>query len=105
MPVSKIDFDLIRERVKSGDYQISVHAAKRLRSRQLAIADLEHAIIYGKIIMRNPKAKPYPKCIFLGEDLIKGESLHVVCSLNPQVMLVTVYFPDEESWSRDEYKK
>jgi hypothetical protein len=38
MPVSKIDFDLIRECVKSGDYQISVHATKRLRNRQLAIA-------------------------------------------------------------------
>jgi hypothetical protein len=105
MPISKIVFDKIRERIKTGDYLISVHASRRLGSRHITIADLEHAIINGRIIKRDLNAKPYPKCIFLGEDSIKGESLHVVCSLNPQVMLVTVYFPDEDSWIKDEFRK
>jgi len=103
--MKKSGFDTIREKVIAGNYQISVHALRRMRSRQITIADIEHAIIHGRIIMGDINAKPYPKCIFLGEDPVKGETLHVICSLNPQVMLVTVYFPDEELWSKDEYRK
>lgn len=101
----RFDFEQIREKIKSGDYQVSVHATKRLRSRQLTVADLEHAVIYGEIIERDPDAKPYPKCIFLGEDARKGESLHVVCSITPDTMVVTVYFPDEDVWSKDKYRR
>ena len=103
--MAEVDFDLIRVKVESGDYQISVHATKRLRSRQLAIADLENVILKGEIIERDPNAKPYPKCIFLGEDVTKGESLHVVCSLTPGAFIVTVYFPDEDVWSKDKYRR
>ena len=66
------DFEIIREKIKSGDYEISVHATKRLRTRQLTIADIEHTIIHGEIIERDPDAIPHPKCIFLGEDATKG---------------------------------
>ena len=52
--MAEVDFDLIRVKVESGDYQISVHATKRLRSRQLAIADLENVILKGEIIERDP---------------------------------------------------
>jgi hypothetical protein len=103
--MAAVDFDIIREKVKTGDYQISVHATKRLRSRQLAIADLENVILDGEIIERDPNAKPYPKCIFLGDDATKGESLHVVCSLMPETLIVTIYFPYEDVWSKDKYRR
>jgi hypothetical protein len=103
--MTKVNFELIREKVKSGDYRISVHGLKRLRSRELTIADLENAIVMGEIIDRDPDATPYPKCIFLGEDAIKGESIHVVCSLAPDTLIVTVYFPDEDRWAKDRYRK
>jgi len=48
---------------------------------------------------------PNPKCIFLGEDELKGESIHVVCSLTPETMIVTVYFPDEDLWSKDKFRR
>jgi len=94
--MSKVNFEQIREKISSGDYQISIHATKSLRMRGLTIADLEHAILFGKIIERDANAWPYPKCIFLGEDTLKGESIHVVCSLTPDALIVTVYFPDED---------
>jgi hypothetical protein len=103
--MDKPDFEKIRDSIKSGDYIISIHASKRLRNRQLTIADLEHAILNGEIIERDPEAKPYPKCIFLGEDAIKGEALHVVCSLTPGTQIVTVYFPEEDMWSKDRVRK
>jgi hypothetical protein len=45
--MSSIDFEIIKEKVKSGDYEISVHATKRLRKRQLTIADIENIVIHG----------------------------------------------------------
>ena len=103
--MAALDFNVIREKVRAGDYEISVHATRRLRRRQLTIADLEHAIIYGEIIEHDPTARPFPKCIFLGQDAVKGEMLHVVCSLTPQALIVTVYFPDEDIWSKDRYRR
>jgi len=100
-----IDFDHIREKVRAHDYQISLHAVRRLRSRQLTLADLEHAIINGEIIERDPAAQPDPKCIFLGTDAVKGESLHVVCSLTPDTFVVTIYFPEEDTWSKGRYRR
>lgn len=103
--MEKTDFEQIRQKVQAGDYQISVHAAKRLRSRHLRVADIENAILHGTIIERDLNAWPNPKCIFLGEDALKGEALHVVCSLTPDTLIVTVYFPDEDVWSKDRYRK
>jgi len=101
----KIEFENIREKVRAGDYYVSVHATRQLRKRQLTISDIENVILYGKIIVRDPGAQPNPKCIFLGEDTLKGEVLHVVCSLDPDVRIVTVYFPDEDLWSKDRYRR
>lgn len=103
--MSTVNFEIIREKVRQGDYFLSVHASKQIRRRQLSIADIESVILYGEIIFRDSNAQPNPKCIFLGEDAIKGESLHVVCSLDPDVRIVTIYFPDEDIWSKDRYRK
>ena len=103
--MSEVDFGAIREKIRIGDYRVSIHATKRLRSRGLTIDDLEHAILYGQIIERDFDASPFPKCIFVGEDALKGEMIHVVCSLTPETLIVTVYFPDEDIWSKDRYRR
>jgi len=97
----KIDFEIIRHKVRDGDYEISVHASKRLRQRKISLVELEHIVLSGEIIERDPHAKPFPKCIFLGYTELKGEALHVVCSLTPQTMIVPLYFPDEDRWAQD----
>ncbi len=101
----KMDFEEIRVKVQRGDYEISVHAFERMRQRGISLEDVENVIIGGTIIERDLDAKPFPKCIFLGFTARKGESLHVVCSLTPQSKIVTVYFPDEDQWSRERYRR
>jgi hypothetical protein len=103
--MTKVDFDLTREKVRQGDYEISVHAFQRMRQRGITLADLENAILYGEIIERDPLAKPFPKCIFLGDTVIKGEAIHVVCAITPQSKVVTVYFPDEDEWAQDRFRR
>ena len=101
----KVDFEIIREKVQADEYEISVHAFQRMRRRGITLDDLENAIINGDIIERDPQAKPFPKCIFWGFTLLKGESIHVVCSVTPQSRVVTVYFPDEDEWAQDRFRR
>jgi hypothetical protein len=101
----KVNFEVIREKVKAGEYEISVHAFERIRQRGISLDDLEHAIVNGDIIEQDPHAKPFPKCIFLGFTLLKGEAIHVVCSLTLHSKVVTVYFPDEDEWSQDRFRR
>jgi hypothetical protein len=103
--MAKIDFEIIREKVQAGEYEISVHAFQRMRQYGITLDDLENAIINGEIIERDLQAKPFPKCIFWGFTILKGESIHVVCSVTPQSRVVTVYFPDEDEWARDRFRR
>jgi len=101
----KPDFEIIRQKVRQGEYEISVHASKRLRQRQIRLVELEQVVISGEIIERDKDAKPYPKCIFLGYLEPKGEALHVVCSITPGATIITIYFPDEDRWAQDKIRK
>ena len=103
--MGKIDFEDIRHQVQIGNYEISVHAFERMRRRGISLNDVENAIIEGDIIERDSDANPFPKCIFWGFTLIKGESIHVVCSITPHSRVVTVYFPEEDQWSRGRFRR
>jgi len=103
--MAQVDFEVIRTQVQAGDYEISVHAFERMRQRSITMADLENAIIHGDIIERDPQAKPFPKCIFWGFTILKGESIHIVCSITPKSRVVTVYFPDEDEWAQDRFRR
>jgi len=101
----KVDFETIRAKVQAGDYEISLHAFERMRQRGVSLEDVETVIIHGKMIEYDADAIPFPKCIFWGFTTGKGESIHVVCSLTPQSKVVTVYFPDEDKWARDRFRR
>lgn len=103
--MKSLDFEIIRSKVRAGEYELSVHATKRLRQRKISLVELEQVIITGEIIEQDPNAAPYPKCIFLGYLEPKGEALHVVCSITPQASVVTIYFPDEDRWAQDRFRK
>ncbi len=103
--MAKVDFEKIRAKVQAGEYEINLHAFDRMRRRGITLEDVENAVIHGEIIERDAQAIPYPKCIFWGFTTLKGESIHVVCSITPQGQIVTVYFPDEDKWSRGRFRR
>lgn len=103
--MAKVNFEIIRAKVRVGDYDISVHAFERMRQRGITLDDLENAIVNGEIVERDVQAQPFPKCIFWGFTVLKGESIHVVCSVTPKSRVVTVYFPDEDEWAQDRFRR
>jgi hypothetical protein len=76
-----------------------------MRQRGITFDDLEHVVLNGEIIERDPHSKPFPKCIFWGFTVLKGEAIHIVCSIAPQSRIVTIYFPDEDEWARDRFRR
>lgn len=103
--MTRVNFEAIRTNVQAGEYEISLHAFERMRKRGITLDDMENAIVYGEIIERDDQAQPFPKCIFWGFTVLKGESIHVVCSITPESQIVTVYFPDEDKWSRGRFRR
>lgn len=43
--MAKVNFEVIRAKVRTGDYEISVHAFERMRQRGITLDDLENAIV------------------------------------------------------------
>lgn len=92
-----MDIEKIREKIRKGQYRLTVHAAIRSKERGIATGDMEAAILNGEIIEEYPDDKPFPSCLIYGRTP-SGLPLHVVCSLAPISDIITLYLPDEKKW-------
>ncbi|MDP2720366.1 MAG: DUF4258 domain-containing protein [bacterium] len=93
-----MDLDYIRNKVSSGEYDLSEHAHTERQAEHIAIKEIEETIFTGEIIESYPK-DPRGKSVLIGAKLKSG-SLHVVCgSRNDRILLVTVYEPKLPKWS------
>lgn len=90
-----MDIEKIREKIRKGQYRLTVHAAIRSKERGIATGDMEAAILNGEIIEEFDK--PFPSCLIYGRTP-SGLPLHVVCSLAPISDIITLYLPDEKKW-------
>ena len=81
--------------------EITLHAAKRLEQRGIALDDVIECIKVGKIIEYYPDDYPFPSCLILGLS-ISGRHLHVVVGSDLKTLwIVTAYYPDPEKWESD----
>jgi hypothetical protein len=87
----------IRAKLKAGDFRFSEHAIKRMIRRSIDRADVELAISNGEIIEEYPDDKYSPSCLIRGKTKTGGD-LHVQLSLPPNIVIITVYWPDPEEW-------
>lgn len=94
----KIQF--IRKAVKDGNYRYTIHGAKQRIARRLKRKEIEEVIESGEIIEDYPDHHYGPACLLLGKT-IKGKTLHVLCSLQVMVDIITVYEPDLVEWEED----
>ena len=90
----------IRDCVSSRRYLFSRHAADQLITRDIAVTEVEHALLgHAEVIEDYPDDKYGPSCLILGYT-IAGRPLHVQCAYSDAtiVKIVTVYRPDPERW-------
>lgn len=90
----------IAQAVAQGQYRYTVHGARQRIVRNISRAELEEAIQSGEIIEDYPHHHYGPCCLILGRTA-QGKALHVLCSCQVVVDIITVYEPDRAEWEDD----
>lgn len=89
----------IREKIASGLFEYSKHAADRSILRHITIQELREAVAGAEIIEDYPDDKYGPSCLVPGFTR-QGRPLHIQCSYpsRPLIRIVTIYEPDPDEW-------
>ena len=87
----------IQRKIRSGEYNFSDHAVKRMITRDILRHEIEEAIFQGGIIEEYPDDKYSPSCLVYGKTKT-GRDLHIQASSTPSVVIITVYEPDPKEW-------
>lgn len=91
--------DHIKKAVAEGRYRYTIHGAQQRIARKLKRKEIEEAIRSGEIIEDYPEHHYGPASLLLGKTA--GKSLHILCSLQEIVDIITAYEPDLEEWEED----
>ncbi len=90
----------ITEAVKDRRYRYTIHGAKQRIARRLRRKEIEEAIKVGGVIEDYPEHHYGSACLILGRTE-EGKALHILCSLQQVVDIITVYEPDPVEWEED----
>ena len=83
----------LREKVRMGQYVMTIHAEEEMEADDLGVFDVESAILTGRILERQrDRDTREPKYLLRGEALDE-RSIVVVMKLSPtgKMVVVTVY--------------
>jgi len=89
----------IRQKIASGQFEFTQHAADQSILRHISVQELHEAIANGEIIEDYPHDKYGPSCLILGFTQA-GRPVHIQCSYpsRPLVKVITLYEPDPKLW-------
>ncbi len=102
-----MDFEVIKEKVKAGNYVVWSHAVTHSVKEGFEIDHIPEAVINGTIIEAYPDTS---RILICGKVALTPKIqiyLHVVCeySEDNDVHFVTAYIPDESQWERPPLKR
>ena len=82
-----------RERVRSRQFVMTLHAVEEMEDDRLTVLDVEHAILTGKMVERQPDIETSEwKYVVKGLSLL-DEEIVVVAKLSPtgKLVIITTY--------------
>lgn len=98
---SNILIEELRKQNRLENFEITLHAAKRLEERNISIIDIMHCINTGQIIEQYPNDYPYPSCLIFG-TAVNTQVLHAVIGTDEKTLwIITAYYPDPDLWETD----
>ena len=83
----------LREKIRTRQYVMTVHAEEEMNDDGLTIFDVEHAVLTGRIVERQRDAETGEwKYLVKGDTLGNGETV-LVAKLSPtgKLVIITVY--------------
>ena len=102
-----MDIEIIRERVKAGNYLIKSHAVQHALKEGFKRKHIVEAVLNGEIIELYPDEQ---RALICGKTSLSEKVaiyLHVVCEYADPVYVefVTAYIPDEEQWESPPFRR
>ena len=96
--------DKIRSFISSNNIFVSNHAGARMFERGVSAEDLITLITNGEIIEEYLDDYRCPAALMLGQ--VRGIPHHVVVAIcKEQLIIVTVYLPNEDEWINSRWRK
>lgn len=87
-----MDIEDIRARVLSNQYLYSIHAEIERKIDELTFAQVEEALLNGRILEQYPDTGRGESCLVVG--FAKEIPIHAVCGWRGEkIVLITVYIP------------
>lgn len=87
------EIEWIIERVKKGEYYFSKHGDQERQNDNLTIAEVEEALITGRILEQYEDTGRGKSCLVVG-FAGQGKPLHIVCGQRGDwLAIITVYIP------------
>lgn len=95
-----MNIENLRKLCNDDTIQITTHALKRCRERNISLDDITNCIMNGEIIENYPDDYPYPTALVLEYKINKP--IHVVAGIgNNKLWIITAYHPDTKCWNRN----
>lgn len=92
-----MDISFIREKVRRGEYDLSLHAHNERQEEQITVEEIEKVLLKGDIIEKYPNDPRGESCLVA--DIVSENPLHVVCGMRgKRLLVVTVYRPKLPVW-------
>jgi len=87
------DIDWIKKCVETEAYFVSGHADKERQNENLILAEIEEALLTGRILEQYPDTGRGESCLVAGFN-DRGKPVHVVCGRRgAKLVMITVYIP------------
>ena len=88
-----IDIDWIQERIRNNEYYFSKHGDQERQNDNLSIAEVEEAILTGRVLEQYADTGRGESCLLAGFSN-NGKPIHVICGHRGNLLaIVTVYIP------------
>ena len=89
----------VREKVSTGQFELSKHAVDQSIVRRIGVQELREAVAAGEVIEDYPDDKYGPSCLIFGTTSA-GRFLHVQCTYPSRtpVRIITLYEPTPDRW-------
>ena len=98
-----MDIEIIKVKVRAGQFIISAHADKEAADENIDIAEIRDAILHDEILEYYADTGRGESCLVLG--IVNDRPIHVVCGWRwKSVVVITVYIPKPpkfvDPWTR-----
>lgn len=92
--------DQLRDSVRNRDYELTLHARRRINLRRISVREIEDAVlnVEAEVIEDYPDDPRGASCLILG-FASDTRPIHVQLTYPTSVAVITAYEPDPEQWT------